>query len=119
MLSSSSKPGSRSQAGECPRLQPDAATFEGFLERVRAHPMIEAIRSVLSFSWAYQSFWHGIGGDKRNRVLGRGYICPQPENRILDIGCGPGTKAPYLPSSDYVGCLASAEYINQAKRRFL
>ena len=80
--------------------------------------MIEAIRSVLSRPWAYQSFWHGVGGDRRNRVLVRDYIRPQPGDRILDIGCGPGTMAPYLPGSEYVGFDASAEYIDRAKRRY-
>jgi cyclopropane fatty-acyl-phospholipid synthase-like methyltransferase len=80
--------------------------------------MIETARSVLSLSWAYQSFWHGVGGDKRNRVLVRDFICPQPGNRVLDIGCGPGTMAPYVPDSEYVGFDASAEYIDHAKRRF-
>jgi SAM-dependent methyltransferase len=80
--------------------------------------MIEAIRSVLSRSWAYQSFWHGVGGDRRNRILVQDYIRPQPGDRVLDIGCGPGTMAPYLPDSEYVGFDASAEYIDRAKRRF-
>ena len=79
--------------------------------------MIEAIRSVLSRSWAYQSFWHGIGGDRRNRVLVRDYIRPRPGDRVLDIGCGPGTMAPYLPGSNYVGFDASAEYIDRAQRQ--
>jgi SAM-dependent methyltransferase len=80
--------------------------------------MIEATRSVLSRSWAYQSFWHGIGGDRRNRALVRDYIRPLAGDRVLDIGCGPGTMAPYLPGSDYVGFDASAEYIDRAQHRF-
>ncbi len=80
--------------------------------------MIEAIRPVLSLSCAYQSFWHLIGGGRRNRVLVRDFICPQPGDRVLDIGCGPGTMAPFLPGSEYVGFDASAEYIDRARRRF-
>jgi cyclopropane fatty-acyl-phospholipid synthase-like methyltransferase len=80
--------------------------------------MIEALRSVLSFSWAYQFFWHGIGGKERNRVLARDYICPRTGDRILDIGCGPGTMAPYLAGSEYVGFDASEEYIDWARSRF-
>ena len=80
--------------------------------------MIEAVRSVLSRSWAYQSFWHAIGGDRRNRVLLREYIRPAPGDRVLDIGCGPGTMVPYLPGAEYVGLDVSAEYIEKARRRF-
>jgi cyclopropane fatty-acyl-phospholipid synthase-like methyltransferase len=80
--------------------------------------MIEAVRPALSLSWAYQSFWHLIGGAKRNRVLVRDYICPKAGDRILDIGCGPGMMAPYLPDSEYVGFDASPKYIDRAKRRF-
>jgi cyclopropane fatty-acyl-phospholipid synthase-like methyltransferase len=80
--------------------------------------MIEALREVLSLSWAYQSFFRVIGGAKRNRVLVRDYICPQPGDRILDIGCGPGSMAPFLPGSDYLGVDASPEYIERAQRRF-
>jgi cyclopropane fatty-acyl-phospholipid synthase-like methyltransferase len=80
--------------------------------------MIEAIREVLSLPWAYQSFWHLVGGVKRNRVLVRDYIRPQAGDRILDIGCGPGSMAPFLPDSEYLGVDASAEYIDEARRRF-
>jgi SAM-dependent methyltransferase len=80
--------------------------------------MIEAVRSVLSRSWAYQSFWHAIGGDERNRVLLREYIRPSPGDRVLDIGCGPGTMVPYLPDTEYVGFDVSAEYIERARSRF-
>jgi SAM-dependent methyltransferase len=80
--------------------------------------MIEAVRSVLSRSWAYQSFWHAIGGDERNRVLLREYIRPTPGDRVLDIGCGPGTMVPYLPGTEYVGLDVSAEYIQRARNHF-
>jgi len=80
--------------------------------------MIEAVRSVLSHSWAYQSFWHAIGGDERNRALLRDYIRPVPGDCVLDIGCGPGTMVPYLQDAEYVGLDVSAEYVEKARRRF-
>jgi SAM-dependent methyltransferase len=80
--------------------------------------MIEAVRSVLSRSWAYQSFWRAVGGDERNRVLVRDYIRPAAGDRILDIGCGPGTMVPYLQGAEYVGLDVSEEYIDRARRRF-
>lgn len=80
--------------------------------------MIETLRSVLSIPWAYQSFWHAVGGRKRNNILLRDHIRPAPGDRVLDIGCGPGTMVPYLQSVDYVGLDASPEYIESARRRF-
>ncbi len=80
--------------------------------------MIEPIRAVLSRSWAYQSFWHAVGGNERNRALLREYIRPADGDRVLDIGCGPGTMVPYLPGAEYVGLDASPEYIDRARRRF-
>lgn len=80
--------------------------------------MIATLRSVLSFPWAYQAFWHAVGGRKRNNILLRDYIRPAPGDRVLDIGCGPGTMVPYLQSVDYVGLDVSPEYIERARRRF-
>jgi len=38
--------------------------------------------------------------------------------RILEIGCGPGTIAGYLPDSEYVGFDMSSKYIEIARKRF-
>lgn len=80
--------------------------------------MIEKLRSLLSYSWAYQSFWHAVGGAQRNRILLRDYIRPAASDRLLDIGCGPGTMVPYLQCAEYVGLDSSEEYIERARRRF-
>lgn len=78
----------------------------------------QGIRSLLGLSWAYQAFFDVIGGPKRNRVLVREYIFPKPGDRILDIGSGPGTIVPYFQDVKYVGVDGSAEYIEQARRRY-
>lgn len=80
--------------------------------------MIETIRSVLEFPRAYQFFFKIIGAAERSRILVREYIRPRPTDRILEIGCGPGTIIPYLPPAEYVGFDASAEYIEKARRQF-
>lgn len=80
--------------------------------------MFETIRSVLALPQAYQLFFNVIGAPERSRILVREYIRPRPGDRILEIGCGPGTIVPYLPATEYVGFDASAEYIEQARMRF-
>lgn len=80
--------------------------------------MIEFIRSLLAFPQAYQFFFNVIGAPERSRTLVRDYIRPKPGDRILEIGCGPGTIVPYLPQTEYVGFDASQEYVDLARGRF-
>lgn len=80
--------------------------------------MIERIRSILNRPFFYDCYNLLIGANYRSRVLVREYIRPIPENRILDIGCGPGTMLPFLPQCRYVGVDANASYIASARNRF-
>src|SRR5580704_19300989 len=80
--------------------------------------MIRTIRSVLALPQAYQLFWNVIGGPARSRTLVKEFIRPKAGDRILEIGCGPGTIVPYLPKTEYVGFDLSPEYIAQASARF-
>jgi SAM-dependent methyltransferase len=80
--------------------------------------MIEGLRSVLSSPRMYQLFFDLVGGGVRDRILVREYICPKARDRILDIGCGPGSIVPYMLNTEYLGFDASSEYIDHARRRF-
>jgi SAM-dependent methyltransferase len=80
--------------------------------------MIRTIRSILGVPQAYQLYWTLIGGPARSRILVEQYIQPRPGDRILEIGCGPGTIVPYLPQSEYVGFDANRYYIERARRRY-
>ncbi len=80
--------------------------------------MIRTIRSVLALPQAYQLYFNLIGAPGRSRILVEEYIRPQPGDRILEIGCGPGTIIPYLPECEYVGFDLSEKYIAQARKRF-
>ena len=51
----------------------------------------------------------------------REYVPREPGNRILEIGCGPGTFLPYLhlrDSDNYLGFDINEKYIQRAKTRF-
>jgi SAM-dependent methyltransferase len=80
--------------------------------------MLETIRSLLAIPQAYQLFWTAIGGPQRSRILMHDYIRPHPGDRILEIGCGPGTIVPYLPECEYVGFDSNPSYIRKAQRLF-
>jgi SAM-dependent methyltransferase len=80
--------------------------------------MIRRIRSVLARPWAYQLFFNVIGAPERSRILVRDYIRPRAGDRILEIGCGPGTIVPYLPDAEYVGFDLSGPYVEQARKKF-
>jgi len=80
--------------------------------------LLPSIRSVLDIPAAYNLWWKMVGGPAWAKVLVREYVQPTAGSRILEIGCGPGTIASYLPSTDYVGFDISPKYIEMAKKRF-
>ena len=84
----------------------------------RGLEMTAGVRSVLSLPGAYRWFWKAIGGPACIKRYVEEYVRPQPGCRILDIGCGPGTVAPYFPDTEYVGFDSSPQYIEAARRQF-
>jgi SAM-dependent methyltransferase len=80
--------------------------------------MIETVRPILDLPWAYQLWGSIIGSHEYRKTLVEEYIRPGKTDRILDIGCGPGSMVPYLPRSQYVGFDANPEYIRRAQGRF-
>jgi cyclopropane fatty-acyl-phospholipid synthase-like methyltransferase len=80
--------------------------------------MIELIRPILNRPFFYEFYHHLIGADYRSRVLVSDYIRPQPGDRILDIGCGPGNMLPFLPHGEYLGVDANESYIASARERY-
>jgi len=78
----------------------------------------QGIRSVLSIPAVYHLFGQLTGGASGRRRFVADHIRPQPGDRVLDIGCGPGVLVPYLPAVDYVGFDASEEYIQAAQAQY-
>ena len=79
---------------------------------------MQSIRSVLAVPSAYNLWWNLVGGPAWAKVLVRDYVQPRVGARILDIGCGPGTIAGYLPATEYTGFDLSPRYIGMARKRF-
>jgi SAM-dependent methyltransferase len=80
--------------------------------------MIEHIRPILNRPFFYEFYHSLIGANYRSRVLVSEYIRPQPHDRILDIGCGPGNMLPFLPECQYLGVDANPACIASARQRY-
>lgn len=80
--------------------------------------MLQSIRSVLAVPAVYRLWGSVVGGSGSIKTLVDNYIQPRHDDKILEIGCGPGTMVPFLPQSGYLGFDLSSDYIEQARRRF-
>jgi len=76
-------------------------------------------KRVLSFPWAYVFFQNLVGSHKGNKWIAENIWCVSPGQKIIDIGCGPGTVLDYLPQDiEYVGFDISEPYIDNARRKY-
>jgi 2-polyprenyl-3-methyl-5-hydroxy-6-metoxy-1,4-benzoquinol methylase len=73
-------------------------------------------RHLLAFPACYRLL-QSLTLEARN-VYVRDYLRPQPGERVLDIGCGPGNLLEWLPEVDYVGFDINPRYIRSAQARF-
>ena len=59
-----------------------------------------------------------VGGVRTRRLCIEQYLNIPRGARILDIGCGPGYVAAFVPQSTYVGYDVERRYIEYARRRY-
>jgi len=76
-----------------------------------------SLRDVLARPTAYDAFGAAVGVARVRAVFGAEYIRSRPGQRLLDIGCGPGSMVPYLPGVVYAGFDVNAAYIAAARAR--
>jgi SAM-dependent methyltransferase len=76
------------------------------------------IRSLLSVPAIYELLQKGIGSPNVRREFIERHVRPSAGDRVLDIGCGPGSLLLSFPDVTYVGVDPSADYIASATRRF-
>jgi SAM-dependent methyltransferase len=43
---------------------------------------------------------------------------PGAAQRVLDVGCGPGTNTSFFPNSDYLGLDINPKYVDRARRKY-
>jgi 2-polyprenyl-3-methyl-5-hydroxy-6-metoxy-1,4-benzoquinol methylase len=66
----------------------------------------------------YMFFETVVGAVRTRRLCIQQYLAIPKGARILDIGCGPGYVAAFVPQSTYVGYDVERKYIEYAQRRY-
>jgi len=77
-----------------------------------------ALSSVLEAPALYLAYQSMVGGIRARRICIRDYVQPAPGMVVIDIGCGPGYTAKWLPESRFFGFDICRSYINYATRKF-
>jgi SAM-dependent methyltransferase len=77
------------------------------------------INRIFTFSWAYNLFQDIVGATKARRWVSERFWHAQTGQKVVDIGCGPGSIVHLLPAGvKYVGFDISDEYISSARKKF-
>ena len=71
--------------------------------------------SLTRFPWIYRLWMAPFAGAKLAPVLRHNDL--GAVRRVLDVGCGPGTNAPYFAGVDYLGIDLDEGYVEAARRR--
>ncbi|MEO5625280.1 MAG: class I SAM-dependent methyltransferase [Dokdonella sp.] len=76
-------------------------------------------RAIFSAPRIYDLAQDLVGAERSRAILVHDYLRPQPQQRILDIGCGTARILPHLPVTiDYTGVDLSQPYIDAAQRAY-
>jgi SAM-dependent methyltransferase len=79
----------------------------------------DGLHSILSTPAIYNFLQTALGADKSRRQLVRDHIRPEPDNVLLDIGCGTGELLRFLPAGiRYHGFDLSQRYIDAARLQY-
>ena len=75
--------------------------------------------SLLGSALGYRLFKVVTRGDSTMQRMVAGYVLPEAEDRILDVGCGYGDLATHVPLVRYVGIDMNKRYIAHAQKSAL
>lgn len=76
------------------------------------------VRDLLALPAAYDAFGALVGVARVRTVFTSEHVRPRAGERLLDLGCGPGSLTPFLPAVHYTGVDVNPKYIAAARRHF-
>ncbi|CAH8292696.1 methyltransferase family protein [Mariniflexile fucanivorans] len=75
-------------------------------------------RSFLRIPFIYTSYKKLVGGYGARKLFVKNIVRAKPNQKILDIGCGPGDILDFLPEVNYFGFDLDENYIKKAKSKY-
>lgn len=76
------------------------------------------IRNILKIPFIYLAYRNAAGGNRASSIYVREYIRPNSQDKILDIGCGPGDIVEHFSDVEYTGFDNNPDYINSATKKY-
>ena len=77
------------------------------------------ITEILSFAGVYQLYQWLVGAGNYTKLFANSYIKQQPNEKILDIGCGPADIVKHLHmNANYTGIDLNEHYIQKARKKY-
>lgn len=66
----------------------------------------------------YLGIQNALGASRLRTICMEQFAKPQPGERVLDLGCGPGYILEYLPHVEYFGFDTEQRYIDYARKHY-
>lgn len=79
---------------------------------------IENVYRIVTFPAFYRGLHAMLGSHAARERYVAEMLRPRAGQRMLDVGCGPGTIVPYLPAVDYTGIDMNPRHIEFAKTAY-
>ena len=76
------------------------------------------IKKLLNYSMLYNLSMNILGSTNSRKKFLSDYTSFFPNDKVLDLGCGPAQILSLLSNVEYTGIDASQDYINTAQKRF-
>ncbi|WP_303316221.1 class I SAM-dependent methyltransferase [Flavivirga abyssicola] len=75
-------------------------------------------RYFLRIPFIYTTYQKLVGGYRARKLFVENMVRIKPNQKILDIGCGPGDILDFLPEVHYFGIDLDNNYIEKAKKKY-